>query len=212
VTSFCPLGDLDTRGFPRTASRPSILNLLGGPFYSGERCRGIQPIIRSFNRSPGHYPGVRHTNLNVAELPAAGRGLFARGSGELTTGPWAAPPFACAGRGADTSPDHDPGAERLVAGSMEPPESDESYSLALRLLAVVRGAFWETEVSPPAGPGWRPLGWPVRRSSDHLDLAAASASLIFFPATMSRFSCRKTAGDSWPRWAFRKGSSSLLHN
>jgi hypothetical protein len=48
-----------------------------------------------------------------------------------TTGPLAELPFACAGRGADPAPDSGPGAGRLVAGSMEPPESDESNSLAL---------------------------------------------------------------------------------
>jgi hypothetical protein len=64
-----------------------------------------------------------------------------------TTGPWAELPFACAGRGAYPTPDSGPVAGCLVAGSIEPPESDESNSLALRLPTVARGAFWETEVS-----------------------------------------------------------------
>jgi hypothetical protein len=117
--------------------------------------RGIHPSSRSFNRSPGHYPSVRSASLSVAELPAARRRVEAVG---LITGPWAELPFACAGRGADPAPDNGPGAGRLVAGSMEPSESDESNSLALRLPAVARGAFWETEVSPPGRAGWAPTG------------------------------------------------------
>jgi hypothetical protein len=48
-------------------------------------------------------------------------------------------PLACVGRGADPAPGTGPGAWRLVAGSIEPPESDESNSLALRLPAAARG-------------------------------------------------------------------------
>jgi hypothetical protein len=51
-----------------------------------------------------------------------------------------------------------PGAGRLVAGSMEPPESDESNSLALRLPAVARGVLWETEVSPRGRAGLATTG------------------------------------------------------
>jgi hypothetical protein len=101
----------------------------------------------------------------------------------LTTGPWTELPFACAGRCADPAPDNDPGVGRLVAGSMEPPESDESNSLALRLPTVARGALWGTEVPPPVEPGWRPLGWPVGRSPDPLALAAASSSPLRCPAS-----------------------------
>jgi hypothetical protein len=45
---------------------------------------------------------------------------------------------------------------------MEPPESDESNSLALRLPAVAREAFWETEVSPPGRSGLAPTGLASR--------------------------------------------------
>jgi hypothetical protein len=58
-------------------------------------------------------------------------------------------PFACADRGADPAPDCGPGAGRLAAGSIEPPELEESNSLALRLPAVAPGAFWESVASPP---------------------------------------------------------------
>jgi hypothetical protein len=75
-----------------------------------------------------------------------------------TTGPWAELPFACVGRGADPAPDNGPGAGRLVAGCMEPPEPDESNSLALRLPTVARGVFWETEVSPLGRAGLAPTG------------------------------------------------------
>jgi hypothetical protein len=49
-------------------------------------------------------------------------------------------PLACVGRGADPAPGIGPGAGRLMAGSIEQPESDESNSLALRLPTVARGA------------------------------------------------------------------------
>jgi hypothetical protein len=79
-----PSGGLGHRGsYAGRLLGPPSFTLLGGPFYIGERCRGIHPSSRSFNRSPGHYPGVRRTNLSVAELPAAERGLFARESGGL---------------------------------------------------------------------------------------------------------------------------------
>jgi hypothetical protein len=68
---------------------------------------------------------------------------------DLPTGPWAGFPFACAGRGADPAPDSGPGALRLMACSIEPPESDESNSLALRLPALARGAFWYPAHPPP---------------------------------------------------------------
>jgi hypothetical protein len=58
---------------------PSFI-LSRGPFFSGERCRGILPSIRPFYRSPDHYPGVHCTHLSAAELPAVIHGLFARGS------------------------------------------------------------------------------------------------------------------------------------
>jgi hypothetical protein len=115
-------------------------------------------------------------------------------------------PFGCADRGAEPAPDSGSGAGSLVAGSMEPPESDESNLLALRLLAVAWETFWPTEISPSSEPGWSPLIWPVDRPPDPLALAAASACLLVFFATMSRFSCRKTAGDNSSIWVFRKVS------
>jgi hypothetical protein len=41
-----------------------------------EKCREIHVSIRSFNRSPDHYPGIRRIHLSVAELPAAVRSLI----------------------------------------------------------------------------------------------------------------------------------------
>jgi hypothetical protein len=175
---------------------PPSLALLIDPFFSGERFWGIHPSSRTLNRSPCHYPGIRHANLSAAELPAARRGLFARGGG-LITGPWAELPFAYAGRSSDPAPDIGPVAGRLVAGSIEPPESDESISLALHLPAAAVGAFSETAISPPpprAKSGLRPPDWQLGRSRDPLTLAADAASLLFFSAVMSCFSCRKTAG------------------
>jgi hypothetical protein len=98
-----PSGGLGHKG--SSAGRllvPPSFTLLGGPFFSGERCRRIHPSSRSFNRSPGHYPGVRRTNLSAACSPVEAVGK--------TTGPWAELPFACGGRGADPAPDNDPGA------------------------------------------------------------------------------------------------------
>jgi hypothetical protein len=54
-----------------------------GPAFSGDWCRGIHPSIHSFNRSRGHYPGIRRTHLCVAELPAAVQCLFTRGGFHL---------------------------------------------------------------------------------------------------------------------------------
>jgi hypothetical protein len=133
VTSFSSLGDLisgaSSAGCFHTP--PSFI-LIRGPVFSGEQCRGIHPSIRSFNRSPGHYPGIRRTHLSVAEFPAAVFSLFTRGDFPVTG----------AGRGAAPGPDSGPGAERLAAGSIEPPELDESNSVALRLLVL--GFCWKT--------------------------------------------------------------------
>jgi hypothetical protein len=75
-----PLGDLDTGGVPRDAlSSLPLLPSWEVPFFSGKRCREIHPSSRPFNRSPGHYPGVRRANLSVANLPAEKRGLFVCG-------------------------------------------------------------------------------------------------------------------------------------
>jgi hypothetical protein len=55
-----------------------------GGFGHGRSSAGrllVHPSSRLFNRSPGQYPSVRRANLRVAELPAARRGLFARGGG-----------------------------------------------------------------------------------------------------------------------------------
>jgi hypothetical protein len=49
------------------------------------------------------------------------------------SGSTAGAPFACVGRGADPSPGFGLEAGRLVAGSSEPPESEEANSLALPL-------------------------------------------------------------------------------
>jgi hypothetical protein len=62
-------------------------------------------------------------------------------------------PFDCADRGADSAPDCGPGAGRLAAGYIEPPELEESNSLALRLPAVAPGAFWESVASSPSRAG-----------------------------------------------------------
>jgi hypothetical protein len=63
-----------------------------------------------------------------------------------------------------------PGAGRLVAGSMEPPESDESNSLALRLPTAARGAVCRR--------AWASSLGTVGRSPDPFALAVASASLL----------------------------------
>jgi hypothetical protein len=111
---------------------------------------------------------VHSTLLSVAELPVVIHGLFARGS------------------------EGGPGAGRLAAGSIEPPEMEESKSLALHLPAVAPGAFLESVASPPpAEPGWRTLDWPVGCLPDLCTLADASALLLFFSAILSSFSCRK---------------------
>jgi hypothetical protein len=50
-------------------------------------------------------------------------------------------PFACGRGGADSASDSGRGAGIHVAGSVEPPELDESNSLTLRLLASASGAL-----------------------------------------------------------------------
>jgi hypothetical protein len=157
--------------------------------FSRERYRGIHPSICPFNRSPGHYPGIRRTHLSVAELPAAVRSLFTRGGFAL----------ASAGRGADPVPDSGPGAGRLAASSIELPELDESSSVALRLPAVALGFCWEIGFCSRAEPGC----W-----SDPCALADASPAAFFFWATIFSFSCLSMFGYS-SRWALRKVSSSF---
>jgi hypothetical protein len=44
----------------------------------------------------------------------------------------------------DPVPDSGPGAGRLATGSIEPPEMDESSSVALHLPALALGFCWET--------------------------------------------------------------------
>jgi hypothetical protein len=173
------------------------------PFLVGIGAEESTPATAPLTGRPATTPAYAtptSAQLSCRPLNAACSPMEAVGK---TTGPWAELSFASAGRGAENGS----GAGRFVEGSMQPPESDESNSLALRLPAVARGAFRETEVSRPAEPGWRPLGWPVGRSPDPLALAAASASLLFFSATMSCFSYRQTAADCKPSWTFRKASA-----
>jgi hypothetical protein len=94
--------------------------LLRSPRFSWEQCREIHPSNRPFNRSPGHYPGIRRANLRVTHLPAARRGLLAREGGGFNHGHWAEILFACAGRGAGPAPDSGQGDRRLMAGYIEP--------------------------------------------------------------------------------------------
>jgi hypothetical protein len=61
-----------------------------------------------------------------------------------------------------------------------------------------RGSLLGDRSLPQAEPGWAPFDWPVGRWPDPLAFSAASASLLFFPANMYRFSRLKTAGYSWP--------------
>jgi hypothetical protein len=152
-----PLWGTWTRGeFRGTPSRPSLLYPPDRPlFYWGAVPRNA-PLQSPLNRSPGHYLGVRRrANLSVAEFPVARRGLFARGNGGLNH--WVlggASICRCRQR-------HWPGSGqwpgRLVAGSMEPPESDESDTLALRLPSVARGGFLRPK-SPHGTAGLAPTG------------------------------------------------------
>jgi hypothetical protein len=72
--------------------------------------------------------------------------------------------------GDDHAPDSALGAGRLAVCSIEPPELDESNSVALCLPTVVLGSFWDTGVSSP----------------DLCALVDASASVfLFFWAMMS---------------------------
>jgi hypothetical protein len=124
---------------------------------------GIHPFIRSLD----HYPGVRRATLSAAAFPAVGRGLFARGRGGFKHRALGGASLCLCRQRRGTRPDNGPGAGRLVGGSIEPPESDESKSLALCLPAAGLRAFWETAVPPPpAEPGC--LG----HSTDRLALAA----------------------------------------
>jgi hypothetical protein len=75
--------------------------------------------------------------LNIRPLTAACSPLK---SGDFTTGPQAEEfPLDCIGRGVDSAGDCGPGDGRQLAGSNEPPGSNESNSLALRLPALVCG-------------------------------------------------------------------------
>jgi hypothetical protein len=172
-------------------------------FFSGERCRAIHRSSLPCNRFPGHYTGGRRASLIVAVLSAACRGLFVRGGGGLNH--WALGGVSlclCRQRHGPVSGQW-PG--RQAARSIEPPET---VRVQLVCFAFARCGGLGTAVSLPAKLGWRPLDWPVGRSPDPLALAKASASLLFFSARMSRFNCRRTAGDISPKWAFRRTTSS----
>jgi hypothetical protein len=89
--------------------------------------------------------------------------------------------LTCVGRGADPTPGFGPEAWRLVAVYNEPPESEESNSLALRLPSAARGA-----VSRSAGAS--SLG-TVDRWPDSFALANASASLLRLSWSLSSLIC-----------------------
>jgi hypothetical protein len=95
-------------------------------------------------------------------------------------------PFTGAGRGADPVRDSGPGAGRLAAGSIEPPNVDGSSSVALCLPAVALGFCWETGVSSGAEPDCLP---------DPCAFADISAA-AFFWATISSFSYLSMLGYS----------------
>jgi hypothetical protein len=73
-----PMGGLGHWGSSAGCLIPPSFTLLRGPFFSGERCRGIHSSSSPFIRSPGHYPGVRRATFSVAELPAVWCGLLPR--------------------------------------------------------------------------------------------------------------------------------------
>jgi hypothetical protein len=109
-------------------------------------------------------------------------------------------PLACVGRGADPAPGIGLGAGRLVAGSIEPPESDESNSLALHLTTVAQGAVCRSAGASSLG--------TVGRSPEPFALAVATASLLRRSWRMSRRNCLGAVAGNSARWALRKASSS----
>jgi hypothetical protein len=103
-------------------------------------------------------------------------------------------PLIHAGRGTDPSQVSGPEAERLAAGYIDPPELDESNSVALRFPAVPLGFCWETGISSRAQVGC----WP-----DTCALAVPSNATFFFWATISSLSYRSMFGDSSSKWALK---------
>jgi hypothetical protein len=172
---------------------PPSFTVLRVPMFIGELCQGIHPSNRSCNRSPGPYPTARRADLSVVELPACRLGLVARGGGGFTHRALGASALCLCWQRNGSDSGHWPG--RLVAGSIERPESDKSDSLALRVPAMVREALLETEISPAE------LGWPER-----LALAVVSASLLF-SGEIPRFSWFKTVRNSSASWALGKARS-----
>jgi hypothetical protein len=104
------------------------------------------------------------------------------------------------GRGADPTPGFGPEAGRLVACSNEPPESEESNSLALRLPTAARGAVCRSAGASSL--------WTLDRSPDPFALADASASLFRLSWSMSRLNCLSAFAGNSTRWTLIKASSS----
>jgi hypothetical protein len=202
LTSFSPLGDLVSGGVLRDyfTSLPPLPSP-EAPFFSGERCRGIHPSIRPFNRSPGHYRGVHCTHLSLADLPAVIHDLFARGSeGSLCM---------CGQRRGPSSglwPDCWAPCGRFHRTA----RFGRIQLVGFALTRGGSGCLLGERSLPPAEPGWCSLDWPVGCLPVPCDLAVASAPLLLFlSAKMSRFSCRKRDGDNRsPRLALKKASSS----
>jgi hypothetical protein len=183
---------------------PPSFPRLRGLFFSGERCRGIYPSSRPFNRSHSHYPGVRCANIRVAELPPACRGFFARGDSEFNHRALGGAFIRLCRQRRGPGSGQWPG-RRAPSGRFH--RAARVGQIQLVGFSLARGgsrSLLGNRFLPPAEPGWRPLGWQVGSSPDPL----ASASLLFFSARMSRFNCRWIAWDSLPSWALRKTSSS----
>jgi hypothetical protein len=187
---------------------PPSFTLLRGPFFSGERCRAIHPSSRPFNRSPGHYPGVRRSNLSVDELPAGRRGLFARGSGGFGHQALGRASLCLCRQRRGHGFGQWPGRQAPSGRFYGTARVGRVQLVGFALACGGSGGLLGDRSLPPGRAGLAPTGLASGSFARPFSLGGSSASLLFFSATMSRFSCRNTAGDSSPRWALRKASSS----
>jgi hypothetical protein len=187
---------------------PPSFTLLRGRYFSGEWCRGIHPTSRSFNRSPGHYSGVRRANLSVAKLPAAGRGLFARGGGMFNHRALGGASLClCRQRRGPGSGQWSEG--RATSGRFyETARVELVQFVGFALAGGGSGGLLVNRRLPPNGAGLAPTRLASGSFDRHFSLGG---SLGFCPLLFGddgRFSCRKTSWDSSTIWAFRKASSS----
>jgi hypothetical protein len=134
--------------------------------------------------------------LSIADLLPAGHGLFARGFLRRLCGG----PLGLCGQGRGSYSGFGLEAGRLVACSNEPPESEESNSLALRFHTDARGAVCRSAGASSLGTADR---WP-----EPFELADASASLFRLSWSISRLNCLSALAGNSTMWAFRKASSS----